>query len=327
MNTQTSWLENQLFNEHDSVSFEQLSLAIFDFQYTHCQVYKAFVDQLKRPKPKTLTEIPFLPIQFFKSHQINSGLQEVQRIFLSSGTGNVGRSTHYVERLDLYEKSFLKTYTKQIGNPDSQVILALLPNYIEQGNSSLVYMVQKLIEVTKNPLSGFYLQKKNSVKKAYQQALAEHKKVVIFGVSYALLDLAEEGVDFSEALVIETGGMKGRRKELNKEELHSILKKGLNVNHVASEYGMTELLSQAYSLKDEYFSFPSWMKVLIRETNDPLHYLTDFKTGGVNVIDLANLYSCSFIATQDLGQLHNGKLKLMGRFDNADIRGCNLMIE
>lgn len=327
MDSHAILLENQIFKEHDVASFEQLSLAVFDFQYTHCKVYKDFVDQLKKPKPKALTEIPFLPIQFFKTHQIHSGLHEVQGVFLSSGTGSVGRSSHYVERFDLYEKSFFKTYSQQIGNPENQVILALLPNYVEQGNSSLVYMVKSLIEQSKHPLSGFYLHKKETVKQAYLKALSEQKSVIIFGVSYALLDLAEEGVDFSEALIIETGGMKGRRKELSKEELHAILKKGLNVKYIASEYGMTELLSQAYSLSDEYFTFPSWMKVLIRETNDPFNYLSENKTGGINVVDLANLYTCSFISTQDLGQTHKSRLKLMGRFDNSDIRGCNLMVE
>jgi hypothetical protein len=322
-----SWLENKIFEVDDAASFEHVSLDVFDFQYTHCEVYRRFVDTLNRPKPRCLLEIPFLPISFFKSHEVRAGLHPVQHTFLSSGTGQEGRSKHFVERVDLYERSFFKTYKQQIGDPESHVILALLPNYVEQGNSSLVYMVESLIQTSKHPLSGFYLTKYQDLKKAYQLALETKKKIVLFGVSYALLDLAEEGLDFSQALVIETGGMKGKRKELSKEELHHALKKGLRLSHVASEYGMTELFSQAYSLENELFTFPAWMQVLIRETNDPFEYVSAGKTGGVNVIDLANLYSCSFIATQDLGQIHGEQLKLMGRFDHADVRGCNLLLE
>jgi hypothetical protein len=214
-----------------------------------------------------------------------------------------------------------------MGNPEDQVILALLPNYTEQGNSSLVFMVDHLIQLTKNPLSGFMLNELNEVKNAYHKAILTGKKVVVFGVSYALLDLAETGTDLSKATIIETGGMKGRRKELTKDELHAELVNGLGVPFVSSEYGMTELLSQAYSDQNGLFTCPNWMQVICRDVNDPFHYVADGKTGGINVIDLANLYSCSFIATQDLGRIEGSSFRIMGRFDNADLRGCNLMVE
>jgi phenylacetate-coenzyme A ligase PaaK-like adenylate-forming protein len=226
----------------------------------------------------------------------------------------------------LYERSFSTIYQRFIGNPEEQVILALLPNYLEQGNSSLVYMVDNLIKRS-SELSGFILDKKDEIKERYDNAIKEKKKVVVFGVSYSLLDLAEAGIDLSEALIIETGGMKGRRKEMSKEEIHKIICQGTGVRYVSSEYGMTELLSQAYSDKEGKFTTPEWMKVFIRDINDPFAYVENGKSGGINVIDLANLYSCSFIATQDLGKIEGDQFSILGRFDNADIRGCNLMVE
>ena len=221
----------------------------------------------------------------------------------------------------------MKTYRKFIGNPNEQVILALLPNYIDQENSSLVYMVDYLIRESNSKLSGFLLNDMKAVNENYKKALISGKKVVIFGVSYALLDLADQKMDLSQAQIIETGGMKGRRKELSKEELHNELIKGLNVKYISSEYGMTELLSQAYSDKNGLFRSPKWLKILIRDINDPFSYLQNGKTGGINVIDLANLYSCSFIATQDLGKNEETSFRIMGRYDNADLRGCNLMVQ
>ena len=232
-----------------------------------------------------------------------------------------------MEEPKLYESSFEKTYRAQVGAPEDQLILALLPNYIEQGESSLVYMVEALIRQTNHPLSGFYLNDPVKIIGIYNQAKSTRKKIILFGVSYALLDLAEHEPDLSEATIIETGGMKGRRKELTKEELHQILKTKFNVEYISSEYGMTELLSQAYSDSEGLFTPPKWMKVLIRETNDPFAYASEGKTGGINIIDLANLNSCSFIATQDLGKIIDSQFQLMGRFDNSDIRGCNLLVE
>ncbi|MCE3295061.1 MAG: acyl transferase [Crocinitomicaceae bacterium] len=319
-------LEKRIFAA-DPANFEALALEVFAFQYEHISVYREFVNALGRPKPKAVEEIPFLPISFFKTHEILYADQRPELLFLSSGTTQHNRSRHYVFRPDLYERSFLETYIRFSGPPEDQVILALLPNYLEQGNSSLVYMVERLVKETKNPLSGFFKDDLETLLKHYAQAVALGKKVVIFGVSYALLDLAELKPDLSRATVIETGGMKGRRKELSKTELHWVLKNAFGCEYISSEYGMTELFSQAYSDKDEYFALPPWMQVLIRDTNDPFSYNKEGKTGGINVIDLANLYSCAFISTQDLGQLSGKGLKLMGRFDHADIRGCNLMVE
>ncbi|MES2590176.1 MAG: acyl transferase [Bacteroidota bacterium] len=319
-------LEQKIF-EVDEKTFEALALEIFHFQVENCSVYGDFVKTLNRPNPTKIDEIPFLPIDFFKSHEIISSQDQHELLFLSSGTTQQIRSKHLVLKAEMYEKSFLKSYVNFTENLENQVILALLPNYLEQGNSSLVYMVERLIKETNNELSGFFKDDFDALLFNYKKAIEAGKKVVIFGVSYALLDLAELKPNLSKALIIETGGMKGRRKELSKTELHSVLKEAFSCEFISSEYGMTELLSQAYSDKEEFFSLPKWMKILIRDTNDPFSFLAENKTGGINVIDLANIYSCSFISTQDLGQISNRGLKLMGRFDNADIRGCNLMVE
>lgn len=320
-------LENEIFGIKSNVDFEKVALKVFDFQRTHCSVYRDFVQMLKIEEPKSLNDIPFLPISFFKSHEVRSGTRNVETVFKSSGTTGMIRSQHFVESTEMYRNSFLSTYIQQYGNLQDQVILALLPNYIDQGSSSLVFMVDDLIQKTNNPLSKFYLDDLNELLIAYQQAIQTNKKVIIFGVSYALLDLAELKPDLSKAIIIETGGMKGRRKEMTKEELHLELKNAFQAPYISSEYGMAELLSQAYSDQDGLFDFSPWMKALIRDVNDPFCYLPDGKTGGINVIDLANLYSCSFISSQDLGKIQNGQLQLMGRFDHSEIRGCNLMVE
>ena len=235
------------------------------------------------------------------------------------------RSCHYVLDPNLYETSFLKSYQQFIGKPKDQIILALLPNYIEQGDSSLVYMVKELIKKSNHQLSEFVLGKTNKIIDVYQK-LPKNKTLVIIGVSYALLDLAKSNVNLKNAIVVETGGMKGKRKELTKEELHIKLKKGLNTNRIYSEYGMTELLSQSYSLKDQIFNTPNWKKIIIRDLQDPYKEEYIGKTGGINVIDLANSNSCAFIATDDLGvKLENG-FKIKGRIDQSMQRGCNLLI-
>jgi hypothetical protein len=318
-------LENKIFSVSSS-NFEEIALDVFHFQYKNNPTYKNFVNLLGKPQPTTLLEIPFLPISFFKTHEIRTFQHQVENVFKSSGTGG-SRSIHYVESIHMYQQSFETTYRSQLGNPENQVIIALLPNYVEQGESSLVYMVNDLIQKSNNHLSGFYLNEPSKIIDTYKKALQLNKQVIIFGVSYALLDLALLKPDLSEAIIIETGGMKGRRKELTKEELHKELKKGFNVDYISSEYGMSELLSQAYSDVNGIFSCPPWMKILIRDVNDALSYEDEGKTGGINVIDLANLYSCSFIATQDLGKSFGNKFQLVGRFDNSDIRGCNLLIE
>ena len=320
-------LENKIFNISNFEEFEKVALEVYKWQSTNCKVYKGFISFLKKPEPNCISDIPFLPISFFKEFDVLSTDLQVQFKFLSSGTTSFIRSKHLVQKPEMYERSFLNIYEEFIGSPSDQVILALLPNYIEQGNSSLVYMVERLVKESNHPLSGFFLEDYEALISNYQKAIALGKEVVIFGVSYALLDLAEKKVNLSKARIIETGGMKGRRKELSKEELHHFLKEGFGCEYISSEYGMTELFSQSYSDKDGLFSMPNWMQVKIREINDPFNYIPDGKTGGINVIDLANLYSCSFIATQDLGKIVDGQLQLMGRFDNDDLRGCNLMVE
>jgi hypothetical protein len=320
-------LEDKIFNISDAKEFEKIALEVYKWQSVNCKVYKDFIDLFNKPEPTCIAEIPFLPISFFKEFEVVSSNLPVQFEFLSSGTTSSIRSKHLVQKPEMYERSFFNIYNEFIGTPSDQVILALLPNYIEQGNSSLVYMVERLVAASNHSLSGFFLQDYDVLISNYKKAIELGKEVVLFGVSYALLDLAEKKVNLAKARIIETGGMKGRRKELSKEELHQFLKEGFGCEFISSEYGMTELFSQSYSDKDGLFKMPAWMNVKIRETNDPFNYISDGKTGGINVIDLANLYSCSFISTQDLGKIVNGQLQLMGRFDNADLRGCNLMVE
>ena len=318
---------NKIFEIETEADFERVALEVFAFQYENCVIYRKYVDLLDRKSPTRIEEIPFLPIEFFKSQEVLSVPKSgKETLFLSSGTGMIGRSKHLVSNVSIYEASFFNAYQLLFGNPKEQVILALLPNYLEQGNSSLVYMVSALIEASKNELSGFLLKEFEEIKKRYEAAINSGKEVVIFGVSYALLDLAEQKMDFSQAKIIETGGMKGRRKELTKAELHAVLVQGLGVDFVSSEYGMTELLSQAYSLKNGVFVCPPWMKVLFRDVYDPLTLVSSEKSGGINVIDLANINSCSFIQTQDLGRKKSEGFVIEGRIDLSDIRGCNLMV-
>jgi len=319
-------LVDRIFSIQNEAEFEQAALDVFKYQRDNCLVYQEYIDHLNWPDPKSLEEIPFLPIDFFKSQRIITAEFNEEIVFKSSGTEGT-RSCHYVAKTELYEKSFHFNYQQSLGNPKEQVILALLPNYMEQGESSLIYMVDHLISMSDNPLSGFVLNDLNEIKRRYDKAINLNIPVVIFGVSYALLDLATLDFNFEKALIIETGGMKGKRKELTKSELHNELKSGLNCKNISSEYGMTELLSQAYSKQKGLFKTTNLMKVLIRETDDPFSYTEQGKTGGINIIDLVNLYSCSFIATQDLGKIHNDGFEIMGRFDNSDIRGCNLLVE
>lgn len=308
--------------------FERIALEVFHYQLKNCSVYRDYVYLLNRQNLKSIEEIPFLPIEFFKTNEIYCGQKSGNDIlFLSSGTGNSTRSKHIVRDIKLYESSFREIYRQFFGVISDHVILALLPNYQEQGNSSLVYMVDALVSDSANNLSGFLLNEPEEIEIRYKKACASGKKVVIFGVSYALLDLAEKNINLSEAVIIETGGMKGRRKEISKKSLHLELMKGLNVAFVSSEYGMTELLSQAYSFEDGIFSCPPWMKVLFREVHDPLTLIKGNGKGAINVIDLANIHSCSFIATQDLGRNVPGGFILEGRMEQSDLRGCNLMVD
>lgn len=325
MNTAIS--EDRIFTLNSDDQFNRLALDMYAFQKNHCAVYRDFIRLLGRPEPKEYTEIPFLPISFFKDQEIITEGFVPELTFLSSGTTGMQRSRHLVARSALYVRSFMETYRQQIGRPEDHVILALLPSYIEQGQSSLVYMVDRLIKESKSEHSGFLLNSMDDVSFRYEQALLQGKKTILFGVSYALLDLADKGVNLSKAVLIETGGMKGRRKEMTKEELHAALKKGLKVETILSEYGMTELLSQAYCDQQLNFRTPPWMKVLVRDINDPLGWAKHGKTGGINVIDLANMYSCSFIATQDLGKSDKDSFQVLGRYDQSDVRGCNMLVE
>ena len=319
-------LVDRIFSIRTEEEFNQCALEVFHFQKKHVPVYKTFLELIKRPEPIHYSEIPHLPIAFFKTHSIIADNQSVQQVFKSSGTTGMVRSIHQVADVSIYESSFVPTYERFLGKLEDQIIFALLPNYVSQGESSLVYMVDKLIDGTKDPLSGYYLESPESLLSAIAEGRKSGKKLVLFGVSYALLDLAEMNPDLHDVTVIETGGMKGKRKEMTKEEMHRELVAGFGCEYIASEYGMCELLSQAYSDKNGLFELPSWMKISLREVNDPFELVKQDKTGGVNVMDLANIYSCAFIETQDLGRIEEGKLRLMGRFDHSDVRGCNLLV-
>ena len=320
---------DKIFSISSDVEFEKMAIEIFKFQYDNNMVYKQYCDYLKIEKNAivALTDIPFLPISFFKSHSVICGdLKYSQKEFSSSGTTGMITSSHFVKDIELYEKSFIKGFKHFYGNVDDYIVLGLLPSYLEREGSSLIYMVDKLIELSNNSQSGFFLDDYETLLKIIAENKSS-KKIILLGVSYALLDLVENyKPDLSSCIIMETGGMKGKRKEIPKPELHSLLKKGLNVNEIHSEYGMTELLSQAYATKNGEFGLPPWMKVLTREYNDPFSY-TNKKSGGLNVIDLANVYSCSFIATQDLGKIHLNHFEILGRFDNSDVRGCNLLVQ
>lgn len=323
-------MKEQVFNIKNNDDFTQVALDIFKHQFNNNRVYRSFCDLLYiHPSDVTSIEkIPFLPIQFFKTKQVITSKNEVQEIFSSSGTtGNI-TSKHYVTDLHWYEKSYLKGFEYFYGNIEDYVVLALLPNYLERKGSSLVYMVDDLIKKSNHHESGFYLNNIDELAQKLKILDAQNKKVLLIGVSFALLDLIEKyQFNLKNTFVMETGGMKGRRKELIRSELHMLLCKGFNIKHIHSEYGMTELLSQGYSKGNGVFNCPPWMRILTRDTEDPLTVLSSGKSGGVNVIDLANYNSCSFIATQDLGKVYSdNSFEIIGRFDNSDIRGCNLMV-
>ncbi len=323
--------ETEIFNINCGSDFQNLAIDVFQYQYTNNSVYNAWVNQfVKNPESiKSIYEIPFLPIEFFKTNKVICGDEnKTEEIFTSSSTTSQTPSKHYVSDLNLYKKSFTTCFQEFFGPIEDYCFLALLPGYLDRKGSSLVYMCNELIKESKHPLSGFYLRNLDEMEEVINQLKQKKQKTIIIGVSYALLDLAERNILLNDNFyVIETGGMKGTRKEMLKQELHQFLKNKFGIQKICSEYGMTELLSQSYSLGDEAFKEPNWMKFLIRDVNDPLSYLPHGKTGGINIIDLANVNSCSFIATKDLGFINeNGDLQLMGRYDNSDIRGCNLMV-
>lgn len=322
---------DSIFNIHSPSEFKVLALEVFHYQASENEVYKSYIKALKVnvPKVNELEKIPFLPIEFFKTHRILTGNQHsTSKIFTSSGTTGSAQSKHYVNDITVYERSYQKGFEYFYENIEEYCVLALLPSYLEREGSSLIYMANDLIKKSKHPRSGFYLHN-------YQELINVLKelgdqKIILLGVTYALLDMADHlktPLKNNKIIVMETGGMKGKRKEMVREELHGILYKNFGIKKIHSEYGMTELLSQAYSKGEGSFNCPPWMRILIRDTNDPLTTLPSGKTGGINVIDLANINSCSFIATQDLGRLwDNNSFEVLGRFDNTDIRGCNLMV-
>jgi phenylacetate-coenzyme A ligase PaaK-like adenylate-forming protein len=292
-------------------------------------IYSAYAAMiLKGEYPRNIYEIPFLPIEFFKTQQLICNGQKIEEIFLSSGTTG-DQSRHLVSDLSIYQKSFSKSFELFYGEITDYCILSLLPNYRQREGSSLIYMVDELINESKHEKSGFYLNDYEGLSDTINELERKKQKTILIGVSYALLDLAKnfpQMLDYT--IIIETGGTKGKRKEFVKEEIHKILKKSFSLEYIHSEYGMTELLSQSYSNGGGIFKSPPWKKILIRDTNDPLSLIGENKTGGINIIDLANIYSCPFIATQDLGKAYDdGSFSVLGRFDNSDVRGCNLLVE
>lgn len=321
-----------IFSVKTDDQFCKLSLDLFRYQADNNLIYKEFIKALgvNPAAVHSPAEIPFLPVSFFKEHKIITGTERAGTVFESSGTTGNNTSRHYVSDPDVYEESFTVSFKHFFGEPSEYLFASLLPSYAERGNSSLIYMMNKLIQSSRFSESGFFNNEEEKLINALEKAKSEGRKIMLLGVSFALLDLAEKySPDLSGIIIVETGGMKGRRTEITRQELHAILKKGFNVEIIHSEYGMTELLSQAWSKGEGIFYCPPWMKIFIRDPQDPLTvYDNPGRTGGINIVDLANFNSCSFIAVNDLGKLHeDGGFEVLGRFDDSDIRGCNLMVE
>ena len=323
---QNQW-NHKVFNVQKE-GFEALALGIFLFQYKNNLVYKAYVDALLPDITAidSINKIPFLPVRFFKSLKVATTDFEPQTIFESSGTSGSVNSRHFVKDLLLYEESFMKGFELFYGSIKDYCIVGLLPSYLERGNSSLVYMVNKLIERSEHPQSGFYLDEFEKLASLIIDLEKKQQKTLLIGVTFALLDFAEQfPMSLQYTTILETGGMKGRRKEMIREELHGTLESAFKVPSIHSEYGMTELLSQAYSKGDGIFNTPPWMKILVRDEEDPL-LVKKTGPGIVNIIDLANIYSCSFIATDDAGKIYDdNSFEVLGRVDGSDLRGCSLM--
>lgn len=312
--------------------FEQAALDIFRWQHAHNPVYREYINALHIDVTgiNSLVQIPFLPIRFFKTHVVQTTSFEPAVVFESSGTTGTINSRHVVKDTGLYEQSFIKTFGLFYGVPQDWCIIGLLPSYLERGNSSLVYMVNELINKSNHPQSGFYLHDHDKLVERLTYLENAKQKTLMIGVTFALLDFAERySLPLRHTIVMETGGMKGRRKEMIRHEVHDVLKKAFSLDAIHSEYGMTELLSQAYSKGEGIFHCPPWMKVLVRDEEDPLHIKpagAGRNAGAINVIDLANVYSCSFIATDDAGNVYpDGSFEVLGRIDNSDLRGCSLM--
>ena len=325
-----------IFNIKNQSDFLTSCLETFHYQYNNIEVYRKFVDYLKiNPNEMdTVEKIPFLPIEMFKNHLILDQNFKTENYFQSSGTTQIQtRSKHFIADFNWYEQSIERSFAQFIGKPEDFIFLGLLPNYSENQNSSLIYMVDYLMKKSGKPENGYFLYNHQELFNLIQELQNEDKKIILFGVSFALLDY----LDFcktqqllhsktQQLTIIETGGMKGRKEEMMKDELLKIFREGFNTDKIYSEYSMTELLSQAYSLGENLYETPNWMRILIRNTEDPFSYVEDGKTGAINIIDLANIHSCSFIATQDLGKIVEGKFQVLGRIDHSDIRGCSLLV-
>ncbi|MBL6448310.1 acyl transferase [Fulvivirga sp. 29W222] len=327
MKSSKSFYQN-IFHAKKS-NFDELALNLFQYQANRNSIYKRFIENIGIQVSEVIEveQIPFLPISFFKTQEVKCGDWEAQAVFESSGTTGATSSKHFVKDLDFYLLNCLEIFSRFYGAPDQYHFLALLPSYLERTSSSLVYMADYFIKQSGSRFSGFYLNDYERLVKNIGK-IKDGKKVVLLGVSFALLDLAEKyQPDLSGVIVMETGGMKGRRAEMIRDDLHDVLKKGFNIEQVHSEYGMTELLSQAYSTHNGIFKCPPWMKIILRDVNDPFDLNVKRTSGGINVIDLANIDTCAFIETQDMGKVsQTGEFEVIGRFDNSDIRGCNLMV-
>jgi len=321
-------LEQKVFLVNDA-NFEEIALKVFEFQASNNTVYSSFLNHLKidHTNIQSIDEIPFMPISFYKSQKVVSGEWKESEVFTSSGTSGQERSQHFVKDLDFYNKVCRKCFESFYNSPDDFIIFALLPSYLEREGSSLIYMVDNFMQDA-DPDSGFYLNDFDQLIQNIKRARLNNKNILLIGVSFALLELAEKGeIDLSGSIIMETGGMKGRRKEIVRSDLHNRLKRAFHVNEIHSEYGMTELMSQAYAIRDGRFQTPPWMRVFTRDLNDPFSYLKKGATGGINVVDLTNLYSCSFVETEDMGRIIEGdKFEILGRIDNSEIRGCNLLV-
>lgn len=333
-------MKQSIFDIKTESDFQQACLETFLYQYNHIAIYRQFVDYLKIDpnNVKQVEEIPFLPIEMFKNHLVLDKNSVTNSYFQSSGTSKMVRSKHYIADFSLYEASIYNSFSQFIGKPEDFIFLGLLPNYSENPHSSLIYMVDYLMKKSGKAENGYFLYNHAELLE-FINSLSD-KKVILFGVSFALLDFLDYCEDQSKTvrpsdhlIVIETGGMKGRKEEMTKDELLKILQNGFSTEKIYSEYSMSELLSQAYSLGENIYNSPNWMRIMIRNTEDPFSYLDIDKTGAINIIDLANLHSCSFIATQDLGKSHHSTIgnihpcfEVLGRIDHSDIRGCSLLV-
>jgi len=319
-----------IFEIANEEQFIQCALDTFRFQADHCKVYRSYLTLLgvDPASISAMEEIPFLPIELFKSHAVYCAPHPPQYTFTSSSTSGTVPAKHHIACIALYEESFIRTFRLFMHTPESYTIIALLPSYSERTGSSLIYMVAKLMQLSNAPENGFYLYNYSELQHQLTTLCNQGKRTLLFGVSFALLDFLQcHSIDFPILEIIETGGMKGRGMELNRNELHQKLKEGFGTLHIHSEYGMAELLSQAYAIDGEFFKTPPWMRVFIRDLHDPFRFIPNGRRGGINMIDLANRYSCSFIETQDMGILHaDHAFELHGRIPFSELRGCNLLL-